>query len=687
MPRCGPALRRARRLRPAGVPCRIGTAAFHGALVASLQLLARARRGPAGGSGGARLPAARDDRRPMPAPATMRAGPWRRLSGGPAGERRWCRRAAGHAAAAWTRLSTISRRCRPGRRVRLGDRVSFDFGLYQELSTTPAGLRGLRARCGSPGRRGRTLRRSHGALRLGDPRGRLRIGLDRLHEALEEAGASPAGGAAASLRRRPRGSGTAAELRQAGIAVAALPAGGKPPAPPRCEAARGSTTSNWPTGGGARLLARGAARPGGVVSLRVALTRGALPGARPAAAAGLPVEPPYGKGQPLPLCTLEDGTTVCRAAADVPLYVESGAADVGVAGKEWLLEQGRDVYELLDLRLAPGRLMFAAGRGAEERAAASAACAWPPRTRDHAALLRACGRQVRSLPAGSRVRPRPVWPTASYLVPAGRTLRAAAWWSARSWPFAACGLSSAAPPASARADRRADHAPASWRTRHVIATEHGRRPTADGRRAARLRPARGRGARRGGPDRGRRARARRRRRARAQPAPRQGRALPLTTACRRRSWRRPGRHAAGAARRALELAAANIRAYHEREAPQPLARDAGQGQVVGQEVVPLARRRPLRARRPGQLPVVGADDGDTGAGGRRASGSSSARRRGRRRRGHRRWPPPARCSASPRLPRRRRPGGGRHGLRHGRCRAATSSSVPATRTSPRPSAR
>ena len=37
--------------------------------------------------------------------------------------------------------------------------------------------------------------------------------------------------------------------------------------------------------------------------------------------------------------------------ADVPIYVERGAADMGVAGKDVLLESGADVYELLDLGL------------------------------------------------------------------------------------------------------------------------------------------------------------------------------------------------------------------------------------------------------------------------------------------------------------------------------------------------
>ena len=41
-------------------------------------------------------------------------------------------------------------------------------------------------------------------------------------------------------------------------------------------------------------------------------------------------------------------------------------------------------------------------------------------------------------------------------------------------------------------------------------------------------------------------------------------------------------------REALELAAVNIRAYHEQEAPRPWRARLGQGQVVGQEIVPLA---------------------------------------------------------------------------------------------------
>ena len=41
---------------------------------------------------------------------------------------------------------------------------------------------------------------------------------------------------------------------------------------------------------------------------------------------------------------------------DVPTYVEYGVADIGVVGKDVLMEEGRDVYELLDLRIAKCRM-------------------------------------------------------------------------------------------------------------------------------------------------------------------------------------------------------------------------------------------------------------------------------------------------------------------------------------------
>lgn len=44
---------------------------------------------------------------------------------------------------------------------------------------------------------------------------------------------------------------------------------------------------------------------------------------------------------------------------DVPTYVEHGVADIGIAGKDVLLEEARDVYELLDLKISPCYLAVA----------------------------------------------------------------------------------------------------------------------------------------------------------------------------------------------------------------------------------------------------------------------------------------------------------------------------------------
>lgn len=44
-------------------------------------------------------------------------------------------------------------------------------------------------------------------------------------------------------------------------------------------------------------------------------------------------------------------------ASDVPTYVEYGAADIGIVGKDTLLEENRNLYEVLDLRI--GKCKFA----------------------------------------------------------------------------------------------------------------------------------------------------------------------------------------------------------------------------------------------------------------------------------------------------------------------------------------
>ena len=49
--------------------------------------------------------------------------------------------------------------------------------------------------------------------------------------------------------------------------------------------------------------------------------------------------------------------------SDVAIYVERGAADIGVCGKDILLEYAPDVYELLDLKTGICRMAVAAPKG------------------------------------------------------------------------------------------------------------------------------------------------------------------------------------------------------------------------------------------------------------------------------------------------------------------------------------
>lgn len=64
--------------------------------------------------------------------------------------------------------------------------------------------------------------------------------------------------------------------------------------------------------------------------------------------------------------TRDDVKIIIIRATDVPPYVQYGAADLGVAGKDVLMEHGAaGIYEPLDLNIARCKLMVAAPQGAE----------------------------------------------------------------------------------------------------------------------------------------------------------------------------------------------------------------------------------------------------------------------------------------------------------------------------------
>ncbi len=54
-------------------------------------------------------------------------------------------------------------------------------------------------------------------------------------------------------------------------------------------------------------------------------------------------------------------------ASDVPTYVEYGAADLGIVGKDTILEEGRKLYEVLDLRTGRCRMCVCGPESARER--------------------------------------------------------------------------------------------------------------------------------------------------------------------------------------------------------------------------------------------------------------------------------------------------------------------------------
>ena len=54
-------------------------------------------------------------------------------------------------------------------------------------------------------------------------------------------------------------------------------------------------------------------------------------------------------------------------ATDVPTYVEYGAADIGIAGKDTIMEEGRKLYEVVDLGIGKCRMCVCGPESAREK--------------------------------------------------------------------------------------------------------------------------------------------------------------------------------------------------------------------------------------------------------------------------------------------------------------------------------
>jgi ATP phosphoribosyltransferase len=97
--------------------------------------------------------------------------------------------------------------------------------------------------------------------------------------------------------------------------------------------------------------------------LTIAVPRGALMGGTLDLLDGLGIDTAEVRSNDRKLLFEEAGIVTMRPS-DVPTYVEHGAADIGITGKDVLLESPeRDVYELLDLGFGRCEMVVAARSG------------------------------------------------------------------------------------------------------------------------------------------------------------------------------------------------------------------------------------------------------------------------------------------------------------------------------------
>lgn len=147
-------------------------------------------------------------------------------------------------------------------------------------------------------------------------------------------------------------------------------------------------------------------------------------------AAGVAVAPLRELGRRL-VVDAPDGTRfITTRPSDVPTYVEAGAADIGIVGKDVLRERAPDVYELLDLGFGGCRMVYATPAGDDPTPAAlehlgvvRVATKYPVTATGHFA---ATGRQAEVVKVNGSVELAPLVGLAHGivdLVATGRTLR------------------------------------------------------------------------------------------------------------------------------------------------------------------------------------------------------------------------------------------------------------------------
>jgi ATP phosphoribosyltransferase len=166
--------------------------------------------------------------------------------------------------------------------------------------------------------------------------------------------------------------------------------------------------------------------------LKLAVPRGALLGETLDALDAIGVDTSEVRGESRSLIFETEGLTlVTMRPSDVPTYVEAGAADVGITGKDVLLEQSdRVVYELLDLGFGRCRMVLAGRQGdaslgeSERRLGMMRIATKYPKTAER--HFEATGRQVEVIEVKGSIELAPLIGLADGivdLVATGRTLR------------------------------------------------------------------------------------------------------------------------------------------------------------------------------------------------------------------------------------------------------------------------
>jgi ATP phosphoribosyltransferase len=104
-----------------------------------------------------------------------------------------------------------------------------------------------------------------------------------------------------------------------------------------------------------------------VKGLRIALSRGAIfeETAGLLERVGLDLSEVRANSRKLVFDTPAGTRFITMRPTDVPTYVQYGAADVGIVGKDVLKEHARNVYEVLDLGIGRCRMVFATPAGSD----------------------------------------------------------------------------------------------------------------------------------------------------------------------------------------------------------------------------------------------------------------------------------------------------------------------------------